>query len=178
MYEPPYSFDFSPAPNHALALSYRLGEVCLASLLLLPVAFFIIIALTIVYDSHDAPPEHDLVLGLAVAPIVLSGIAGAALAIRGTAQMYRQGSGVRRAARAGLRGILSAIPTEEVGAAISDNREPITRTLPRASLTPEEQDNLLADLAAAYAIEFPQADHMPGPAAQPTPAPDGYSAGS
>ena len=115
MYEPPYSFDFSPAPNHALALSYRLGKACLASLLLLPVALFVIIALTMIYDSHDAPPGHDLVLGLAAAPIVLSGIAGAALAIRGTVQMYRQGSGVRRAARAGLWGTLSAIPSFLVG---------------------------------------------------------------
>ena len=115
MYEPPYSFDFSPAPNHALALSYRLGKACLASLLLLPVASVIIMALTMIYDSHDAPPGHDLVLGLAVAPIVLSGIAGAALAVRGTAQMYRQGSGARRAARAGLRGMLRTIPSFLVG---------------------------------------------------------------
>lgn len=115
MYEPPYSFDFSPAPNHALALSYRLGEVCLASLLLLPVASVIIVVLTLVDDSHDAPPGHDLVFGLAAAPIVLSGLAGALLAIRGTAQMYRQGSGAWGAARAGLRGILRAIPSFLVG---------------------------------------------------------------
>ena len=115
MYEPPYSFDFSPAPNHALALSYRLGEVCLASLLLLPVASVIILVLTRIHGSHDAPPGHDLVFGLAAAPIVLSGRAGELLAIRGTAQMYRQGSGARRAVRAGLRGILRAIPSFLVG---------------------------------------------------------------
>ncbi len=34
---------------------------------------------------------------------------------------------------------------------------------PHAPLTPEEQQALLADLAAAFAVEFSQADHIPLP---------------
>jgi hypothetical protein len=36
-------------------------------------------------------------------------------------------------------------------------------TPPHALLTPEEQHALLADLAAAFAVEFSLADHVPLP---------------
>ncbi len=97
--------------NPALALSYRLGRACLASLLLLPVALIIIVILTVVYNAHDAPPGHDVVFGLAAAPIVLFGFASTVLAIPGASLMYVHGSSARRALGAALRGIASAIPS-------------------------------------------------------------------
>ncbi len=82
--------------NPALALSYRLGRACLASLLLLPVALIIIVILTVVYNAHDAPPGHDVVFGLAAAPIMLFGFASTVLAIPGASLMYVHGSSARR----------------------------------------------------------------------------------
>ncbi len=46
-----------------------------------------------------------------------------------------------------------------------DDSKPIDQSPPRPSLTPEEQDTLLADLAAAYAVEYSQPEHTSGVAA-------------
>lgn len=45
---------------------------------------------------------------------------------------------------------------------MTDHRASIGQIPPRAPLTPEEQDALLADLAAAYAIEILQTVGSPG----------------
>ncbi len=45
--------------------------------------------------------------------------------------------------------------------------KPIDQIPPRPSLTPEEQDTLLSDLAAAYAVEYSQPEHTSGVATQP-----------
>jgi len=47
-----------------------------------------------------------------------------------------------------------------------DDSKPIDQSPPRPSLTPEEQDTLLADLAAAYAVEYSQEEPMADYAAQ------------
>ena len=49
---------------------------------------------------------------------------------------------------------------------MNDDREPAAPIPPRPSLTPEEQDALLTDLAAAYAVEYAQSEHTTGVAAQ------------
>lgn len=54
---------------------------------------------------------------------------------------------------------------------MSDDRERIGQIPPRSSLTPKEKDALLADPAAAYAIEYSQSEHTSGVAARPMSAP-------
>ena len=54
---------------------------------------------------------------------------------------------------------------------MSDDKEPIVTVPPPPPLTPEELDSLLADLAAAHAIEYPQSDYAPGSNAKPKTAP-------
>ena len=46
---------------------------------------------------------------------------------------------------------------------MNDDREPAA---PRPSLTIEEEDTLLTDLAAAYAVEYARSEHTTGVAAQ------------
>ncbi len=46
-----------------------------------------------------------------------------------------------------------------------NDSESIDQSPPRPSLTPKEQNTLLADLDAAYAVEYSQADHTAGVAA-------------
>ncbi len=104
------SLDFSSAPNRLLALSYRLGWACLVSLLLWPVALFIVMVLTVIFDAHDMPPGGDIVFGIAAAATVFPGVGGAVLAIVGSALMYAKGGGGRGAILAGLRGVLALIP--------------------------------------------------------------------
>ncbi len=97
-------------PNRVIALSYRLGYVCLASLLLLPVAIIIILVLIYIYDSHDSPPGYEFVFGVAAAAVVFPGLVGMFLAIPGSILMYAQGSGGRNTTRAALRGVLTSSP--------------------------------------------------------------------
>ncbi len=48
-----------------------------------------------------------------------------------------------------------------------NDSESIDQSPPRPSLTPKEQATLLADLDAAYAVEYSQPEHTSGVATQP-----------
>ena len=93
VYEPPYSFDFSPAPNRALALSYRFGYACWVALLIWPLTLIAVLVLNVVLDAHDTPRGGVIVLEVATAAVALPGVGGVVLAIAEGGRIVRMGQG-------------------------------------------------------------------------------------
>ena len=110
MYEPPYSFDFSPAPNRAVALSYRFGYACWVALLIWPLTLMAVMMLSVVLDAHDTPRGGVIVLEVATAAVALPGVGGVVLAIAGGAALFAWGRVGRRAISSVLRAALMSSP--------------------------------------------------------------------